>query len=243
MIDNVDQLYSSTRKKIGDFTFDEDVARVFPDMIQRSVPGYRSIISSIGMLASKVVTPNSSVYDLGCSLGASTFSVLDSVQHTHYKIVAVDNAPAMIKELENKLRSRNSESEVELRCEDISQTNIEHASLVILNFTLQFVPLEARPKLIQGIYAGLRPRGVLVISEKIAFPNEKMQDMQTRLHHEFKKANGYSDLEISQKRTALENVLIPETLADHQERFSEAGFSASDVWFQCFNFASMLAIK
>ena len=43
--------------------------------------------------------------------------------------------------------------------------------------------------------------------------------------------------------SALENVLIPETITVHRERLMDAGFSSVDVWFQCFNFMSMLAIK
>jgi tRNA (cmo5U34)-methyltransferase len=65
----------------------------------------------------------------------------------------------------------------------------------------------------------------------------------TDLHHAFKRANGYSELEVSQKRTALENVLVPETLDTHRARLREAGFGAVDAWFQCFNFASLLAFR
>jgi len=113
----------------------------------------------------------------------------------------------------------------------------------VLNFTLQFIPLAERQALIDSIYQGLVPGGVLIVSEKICFDDPHHQQLMTELHHNFKKANGYSELEIAQKRTALENVLIPETLQKHKQRFLNAGFNHVDLWFQCFNFASMLALK
>ena len=118
-----------------------------------------------------------------------------------------------------------------------------NASVVVLNFTLQFIPVGERLALIERIYAGLKPGGILILSEKIAFAEPERQHFHVELHHDFKRANGYSDLEISQKRTALEKVLIPETLACHQQRLRAAGFHFVDLWFQCLNFVSMVAIK
>ena len=108
---------------------------------------------------------------------------------------------------------------------------------------MQFIPPEERLTLITRIHEGLKPGGVLILSEKIAFDDPVMQDFHIEAHHDFKRANGYSDLEISQKRTALERVMIPETLSCHQRRLQDAGFSFSEAWFQCFNFVSMAAIK
>ena len=117
------------------------------------------------------------------------------------------------------------------------------ASVVVFNFTLQFIPPAQRDALLARIGSAMRPGGVLVLSEKIRFEDEHLQALNTDLHHAFKRANGYSDLEISQKRSALENVLVPETIATHQQRLRNAGFTSVDVWFQCFNFASLVAIK
>jgi tRNA (cmo5U34)-methyltransferase len=120
---------------------------------------------------------------------------------------------------------------------------IKDASVVVLNFTLQFVPLALRDEVIQHIYNGLRPGGVMILSEKLTFEDPHLDDLNIDLHHEFKRANGYSELEIAQKRAAIENVLLPETLATHKQRIAGAGFSSCDVWFQCFNFASLVALK
>jgi tRNA (cmo5U34)-methyltransferase len=132
---------------------------------------------------------------------------------------------------------------VEVVCADVLDVPIENASFAMLNFTLQFIEPARRLPLLRNIHRGLLAGGALVLSEKISFADEPQQEMFTELHHAFKRANGYSDLEISQKRTALENVLIPETLEAHRARLLEAGFSRVEVWFQCLNFASLVAVK
>lgn len=239
-----DSIYASPLDDLIDFRFDERVVDVFPDMIQRSVPGYGTIISTIGIFAAKYAQENSHCYDLGCSLGAVTLSMRQRITQENCDIIAVDNSHAMIERGQAILASdKSSTIPVTMLCADINDVEIENASVVVMNFTLQFIPLEQRLALIKRIYQGLKPGGVLILSEKIAFNDADRQDFQIDIHHDFKRANGYSDLEISQKRTALENVLIPETIPTHQHRLSDAGFSFSDVWFQCFNFISLVAVK
>ncbi|NOQ94952.1 MAG: carboxy-S-adenosyl-L-methionine synthase CmoA [Methylophaga sp.] len=239
-----DSIYASPLDTLIDFRFDERVVDVFPDMIQRSVPGYGTIISTIGVFAAKYAQENSHCYDLGCSLGAVTLSMRQRIKAENCDIIAVDNSQAMIERGQKILESdRSSTIPVTMTCADINDVDIENASVVVMNFTLQFIPLEERLALIKRIYQGLKPGGVLILSEKIAFDEPERQAFQIDIHHDFKRANGYSDLEISQKRTALENVLIPETIATHQQRLNDAGFSFSDVWFQCFNFISLVAVK
>ncbi len=241
MSDHKDQIYAKPLDEIARFAFDDSVASVFPDMIQRSVPGYSTIIAMTGVLADRYAQPGSRCYDLGCSLGASTLAMARHLAERDCRIVAVDNSAAMIERCREHVAA--SKVPVELHCADLQALPIEDASVVVLNFTLQFVPIEQRPALVQRIFDGMRDGGILVLSEKIRFADEHLQALNTDLHHAFKKANGYSDLEISQKRSALENVLVAETLAEHQQRLRGAGFASVDVWFQCFNFASLVAIK
>ena len=243
MPDNRDAIYATDHTRIADFSFDAKVASVFPDMITRSVPGYASIVSSIGLLAHEKAQANSNCYDLGCSLGAVTLAMRKSIQHPDCRIIAVDNARAMLDGCQKNIDADPSHIEVEVNCADLTETAIENASIVVLNFTLQFIQLRLRAALIERIYAGLRPAGILVLSEKLAFDDPRIQQLQIDMHHSFKRANGYSELEISQKRNALEKVLIPETLAVHKQRLRKAGFSSVEQWFQCFNFASLVAIK
>jgi tRNA (cmo5U34)-methyltransferase len=239
-----DAIYATALDEIIDFRFDERVVDVFPDMIQRSVPGYGTMISLIGVLAAKYAQANSHCYDLGCSLGAVSWAMRQRIRQPDCDIIAVDNSQAMIERGQQLLASDASSTiPVKMLCANIQDVTIENASIVVLNFTLQFIPLAERPALIKRIYQGLKPRGILILSEKITFDELARAHFHMESHHEFKRANGYSDLEISQKRTALEKVLIPETLACHQQRLKNAGFDFSDVWFQCFNFTSLVAVK
>ena len=238
-----DRLYGEPRTVIADFVFDERVADVFPDMIQRSVPGYGTIINMIGTLAAQRVRPGTCCYDLGCSLGAASLAISRGVAGRDCRIIAVDNSPAMLKRAGDYLLQAKSVPEIQLVCADVVDVPIQAASMVVLNFTLQFIPPAQRSSLLQSIYQGMLPEGMLVLSEKIALASATTQQLFTEMHHSFKRTQGYSELEISQKRTALENVLLPETLATHKERLSAVGFSTVEVWFQCFNFVSLLAIK
>ena len=115
--------------------------------------------------------------------------------------------------------------------------------MVVLNFTLQFITPEQRTELINRIAKNLVPGGLLVLSEKVTDQDNVCKELLIDLHHDFKRANGYSELEIAQKRTALENVMRPDSLSCHQERLTNAGFSHIAPWFQCFNFLSIVAIK
>lgn len=226
-----------------DFRFDERVAKVFPDMIRRSVPGYGEIISLLGLFAQQYGQANSNIYDLGCSLGASTLALRERISVAGCHLIAVDNSEAMIEQCEKNLQRLDSHIDVDLHCADIRDIEISNASVVVLNFTLQFIPQQERTVLIQKIYDGLLPGGILILSEKVAFDFAAEQQQQQALHIAFKQANGYSELEISQKRAALEQVLVPETLAVHRRRLKNVGFDSANVWFQCLNFASIVATK
>ena len=238
-----DALYSEPREAITDFVFDQSVVQVFQDMIGRSVPGYTTLLSMLPVLVRQSVQPDSRCYDLGCSLGAATLAMRHSIVQPGTNIIAVDNSEAMVQKCREFIMQDHSDVPVEILCDDINNVDIENASMVVMNFTLQFIQKQNRLSLIEKIYQGLNDGGVFLLSEKIELENNNEQSWMTELHHEFKKANGYSDLEISQKRTALEDVMVPETIKQHKQRLKLAGFKQSIVWFQCFNFISILAIK
>lgn len=238
-----DNIYAAPLQQMIDFRFDERVVSVFPDMIQRSVPGYATLISNIGTMAARYVQANSHCYDLGCSLGAVSLSLRHAIDKPGCKIIAVDNSEAMIVKAREVLAEDEKSVPVVLHCADINEVSIERASVVVMNFTLQFIAPELRQELIQKIYDGMLPGGLLILSEKLAFEDPQTNQFHIDSHHDFKRANGYSDLEISQKRSALEKVLIPETLNGHQARLQQAGFSFVEKWYQCFNFVSMVAVK
>lgn len=238
-----DRLYANPLEEVRRFAFDQSVVEVFPDMIKRSVPGYTTIINMIGDLAERYATPDSRCYDLGCSLGAATLAMRHRIRADNCHIVAVDSSPAMIERCQQILAVDTAEPTVELVCDTLQKVVVGNASMVVLNFTLQFIPVQDRRQVLTRIADGLQPGGILILSEKVAFDDPLHNELMIELHHNFKRANGYSDLEIAQKRSSLEQVLIPETLGEHRQRLRDAGFSSVDVWFQCFNFASMIAIK
>jgi tRNA (cmo5U34)-methyltransferase len=237
-----DKLYASSQPT-QDFVFDDKVADVFTDMINRSVPGYATILSMIGTLADRYCARGSHVYDLGCSLGGATLAMAHHLSHKDYQIIAVDNSSAMVTRFDAALTMHADRSRIQTVCADLGDVEIHNASVVVLNFTLQFIPVERRNALLRRIHDGMRPGGILILSEKIRFPDEGLNALLIDMYHQFKQVQGYSQLEISQKRSALENVLVPETIADHKARLKEAGFSSCDTWFQCFNFTSMIAFR
>lgn len=241
--DRKDRLYAQPLDSVGDFRFDEQVARVFPDMINRSVPGYGTLVALIGQMAGEFLQPDSVCYDLGCSLGAVSYAVAGSRGAQTVEIMAVDNAPAMIERLQENLRTRPARRPVHPQCADVRDLTISRTSLVVLNLTLQFLPARERLGLLQKIYAGLLPGGALILSEKLSFADADEQARMEGLHQAFKLAQGYSELEISQKRTALERVMVPDTLEQHRARLAQAGFRTSDVWFRCLNFCSLVCRK
>lgn len=239
-----DRIYAMPLDRVGDFRFDEQVAEVFPDMIARSVPGYGSVLAMTAELAARFAREGTHIYDLGCSLGAASLLMQSRVPPS-CQIHAVDSSAAMLQKLEQQLRasSRTEGATITLHHADVCDLPVQAGSFVVLNFTLQFVPLEGRHALLQSVYDGLLPQGALVLSEKIHFTDETRQALMTELHHDFKRANGYTDLEIAQKRTAIENTLVTEPAEQHLSRLTEIGFHTVSIWFQCFQFVSILAIK
>lgn len=238
-----DKIFAKELIKVKPFKFDENVVKVFPDMISRSVPGYDLIIHMIESITLTYVQENSNCYDLGCSLGASTLSMMHGIDKKDCKIFAIDNSYPMIKKCKSYLDLYHSPAEINVICADIQDIEIENASVVVMNFTLQFIAPEYRQNIIQKIFDGMKPGGVLILSEKISFEDQEMQQLNDNLHLNFKKQQGYSNLEISQKRSSLENVLIRDTLDQQKSRILQAGFSTFEMWFRCYNFVSMLAVK
>ena len=245
MSDN-DRIYAAPQPQISDFTFNEAVVRVFPDMIKRSVPGYPTIVENIGVLAAQFAQRNSVLYDLGSSLGAVTQALRRHVKTEGCRVLAIDNSPAMVERCREYLHAQDSMFQellpVEVEEGDILALAFQPCSVVALNFTLQFIAPEQRLPLLSRIHQSLLPGGALILSEKLRFEDETEQQLLTDLHIGFKRANGYSELEIAQKRSALDNVMKPDSLELHRQRLLDAGFSQVIPWFQCLNFASLIAL-
>jgi tRNA (cmo5U34)-methyltransferase len=229
------------------FRFNAEVAAVFPDMLQRSIPGYAASLEAIGSLAARYVRAGTRCYDLGCSLGAASLAMRQGIRATGCRIVAVDNAPAMIERCRSivgdECRRDPEGTPIDVVQGDILETRLENASMVVLNYTLQFLPVAVRDAMLRRIADGLNDGGLLVLSEKVVDPDPAMEALLVELHHEHKRRNDYSTLEISRKRAALEDVLVPETVDQHRRRLLRSGFSSAAVWLRYFNFVSIIAIR
>jgi len=238
--DNKDQVFAKQLSQVKAFEFNEGVAKVFRDMISRSVPGYGLLLHMIALYARVFAQDHSTIYDLGCSLGDVSRMVAEQTSTMDCSIVAIDNSSAMIE----KCRAQHAGiNHIQWLCEDIQNVDIDNASLVILNLTLQFIDPNRRGDLMSKIFRGLNPGGVLILTEKVVLEDRLEDQRMVQLHQAFKKTQGYSDLEISQKRTALENVLVCDSDSAHRLRIEQAGFSEIYQCFRCFNFNSYVAIK
>ena len=240
-----DQVFNRPIQNIKGFEFNAEVAACFDDMVSRSVPFYDEIHRIILDLIDRTDATKSKIYDLGCST-ATTFSLIDrhlkNKNKTIPKMIGVDNSGPMLEKAAAKIHANNMKT-VELQCADIEDVELENPSMVIMNYTLQFIPVERRINILKKIYNSLEDEGIFVLSEKLKSPTRSVDNLLTDLYYDFKRRNGYSELEISQKREALENVLVPLAPKRQINMLREAGFKRVEMIFRWYNFACYLGIK
>jgi len=165
----------------GKFEFNEQVADVFDDMLDRSVPFYEQVIKMITRILGQILQDGDTVYDLGCSTGATLLELVRSLDPQKY--------------------------------------------------------------FLKKIHACLRRDGALILSEKVICQDDHLNQAYLESYHQYKKERGYSELEIANKREALEDVLIPLTIQKNCDLLLEAGFRNVETFFQWFNFVSIVAVK
>jgi len=240
---NKDKIFSKENKNIDQFEFNEEVADVFEDMLHRSIPSYLSTIETLESLTRQYIQPNSNCYDLGCSLGEASLAIEKGINVDGCTIFAIDKSEAMVSKCKKNLRNKITDASIEIINDDILNIEINNASIVVMNYTLQFLEKNQRQLILNKIYNGLKDGGLFFLSEKITNKNKLIREQLIHLHHDFKYKNSYSRLEISQKRKAIEEVLICDNKETHEFRFKKAGFKNFDLWLQHFNFVSYIAIK
>lgn len=232
-----DRVFAKSQEHIVDFAFNDDVVRVFPDMIRRSVPGYELIMPMGGLIAARHMGANGTAFDLGCSLGASSLALLSQCDSPSVRVIGVDNSAAMIKQAKENI----GDPRLSFRCEDLMQSDVSGANVVMLNFVMQFLAPHQRADLLTQIANCMDPSGLLILSEKVRDEEPQKQAFYDSTHLAWKRANGYSELEVSQKRQALENVMHVESSQTHTARLRTAGFTDVVQWFHCMNWASFAA--
>lgn len=240
---NKDEVFKEEIRQVSDFKFSASVANVFDDMVSRSVPFYGEIQRMVAEIAATHAKPDTLVYDLGCSTGTTMIGMNTSIPE-NIKFVGLDDAKHMLEKCDTKLQEAGFTRPYELKVADLNgEVDIENASVVILCLTLQFVRPLHRENLLKSIYRGLEPGGVLLLVEKILTEESSFNRDFINYYYNFKRRNHYSELEISQKREALENVLIPFTLGENLQMLTRAGFDRCEVFFKWFNFTGIIAQK
>lgn len=240
-----DQLFAEPRERVDDFHFGRETAAVFDDMLNRSVPFYGEIQRMTGELIGDFAAPDSNIYDLGCS----TCNTFRAAAHflapgTTVRFIGIDSSPEMLDKAAAKLKAENFPFDFELRQADLNEgMTFENASVVILTLTLQFVRPLNRERLVRSLYNGLNDNGCLILVEKVLGEDTLFNRLFIEHYYEMKRRNGYSDMEIVQKREALENVLVPYRLEENKQLLRDAGFMKFDTFFKWYNFAGMIAIK
>lgn len=238
-----DEVFRDEIEKASDFKFGENVAKVFDDMVNRSVPYYGEIQRMMAELAADHAKEGSDVYDLGCSTG-TTMIGMNTMVNQDIRFVGIDDSQEMLDKCKSKLMELGFSRPYELRCTDLGQgIGIKNASVVVLCLTLQFVRPIYREQVLKNIYDGLNPGGVLILVEKILAEESNFNRDFINYYYNYKRRNQYSEMEISQKREALENVLVPYKLSENITLLRDKGFNHCEVFFKWYNFAGIIAVK
>jgi len=239
-----DQVFATPRQRVDDFTFNNEVAAVFDDMVDRSVPFYQEIQRMVAELATDFGQAGTNLYDLGCAT-CTSFLRIDQVMPADagVRFVGIDDSKEMLDKARAKLNAVKFKRPFHLEVGDLnSGIEISNASVVMMVLTLQFIRPLYRERLVKSIWRGLADNGCLIVVEKVLGENSTFNRLFIKHYYEMKMRNGYSELEIAQKRSAIENVMKPDSLEEHRERLLAAGFSKVVPWFQCLNFASLIAL-
>lgn len=240
-IKSSDKVFAEKTDYIGDFKFDEKVVKVFDDMVNRSVPYYSEIQRMTVELATDFAKPGTNLYDIGCSTG-TTFSLFDKAVDPAVNFVGFDNSAEMLEKAREKLS--NSNRNIDLRLADLNKgIKISNASVITMILTLQFVRPLYREDIIQEIYNGLNKGGALILVEKVTSEDTIFNRLFIKHYYEYKARMGYSELEIKQKREALENVLIPYRMDENFDLLRKVGFKDIEVFFRWYNFCAIIALK
>lgn len=238
-----DEVFKDEISKVSDFKFGAQVAHVFDDMVNRSVPFYGEIQRMMAELAADRAVEGTMVYDLGCSTG-TTMIGMNTMVNPSIKFIGIDDSDEMLHKCDEKLKTIGFTRPYELINSDLNAgIQISNASVVVLCLTLQFVRPINRERLLKNILGGINPGGSLILVEKILAEESGFNRDFIKYYYNYKRRNNYSEMEISQKREALENVLIPYKLSEDISLLRDVGFDHCEVFFKWYNFMGLIATK
>jgi tRNA (cmo5U34)-methyltransferase len=240
-----DTLFSGPEPRAGDFVFDSAVAGVFDDMVARSVPLYREQQAMVVDLARAFWRPGTTIYDLGCSTATTLLRLRDALP-AGARLIGYDNSDPMLERAAEKIQTDGRAGGIELRkgdLDDLGHVSLEHASVVLLCWTLQFVSPVKRDDVLRWIWRALPDGGALIVTDKVLAEDDAIGRLFVDHYHAHKRGQGYSDHEIARKRDALEHVLIPYRIDENRALFRRNGFDIVETFFQWLNFAGFLCVK
>ena len=238
-----DMVFSADEPAVGDFSFNAKVADVFDDMVSRSVPHYEEMQRMVCELALDFAKLGTNFYDIGCST-ATTLLMLDPLLDPSLTFIGIDNAPDMLEKARQKIQMTGTQRPIELQTADLHHgLHMENASVVTMLLTLQFIRPLYRERMMKNIFQGLNEQGCLILIEKLTSEDTTFNRLFIQHYYDFKRRNGYSEIEISKKREALENVLIPYRLEENIQLLKETGFRHTEIFFRWYNFCGIIAVK
>lgn len=238
-----DEIFAEGKFQRGSFQFNDTVASVFDDMANRCIPYYREVIQLSASAADKFIPDNGLVYDVGCSTGNTLLFIAKALRDKKIKLVGIDPAESMLNKAREKASVYTYSHDIQFLKGSAESFDFKDADMIILNYTLQFIEVDQRPALIKKLYDSLKPGGMLILSEKLRQEDEDVQSFNTKTYEAFKAGNGYSYLEIANKRQALENILVPGSLSSNLDLLNNSGFDRVEILFKWLNFTTFLAFK
>ncbi|MBC8317206.1 MAG: carboxy-S-adenosyl-L-methionine synthase CmoA [Desulfobulbaceae bacterium] len=239
---NRDTLFQDS-KHPAEFTFNSQVAEVFDDMLERSVPCYRQTTGMMATLLEHFCSKGDTVYDLGCSTGTTLLELTRQLSHMNLSFIGLDSSQPMIEKAEIKKKMLSHKQDIRFETMDITEASLQECGAVFLNYTLQFLRPPVRSRFLKKVHKALKPGGILIVSEKIISHRTVINRAYIDLYLNFKRSQGYSETEIAKKREALENILVPFSIHENLDLLKESGFSETESFFQWFNFVSFLSVK
>ena len=225
------------------FEFNSEVAQVFDEMAARSIPFYHETQARIYDILKRLPNVPNKVCDLGTSTGSLIFFLAQQFNDATIQFVGYDNSPAMIEQAKSRSQLMSLAGQIEFRMANILAEDFSGSDVIVLNYVLQFLAPDDRLAFVKKLHANLKPGGVLILSEKTKPPHIQLAEIFSDCHDAYRIRNHYSQLEISQKRKALENVLVPWSLQENLQVLAAAGFVSAEPFLVWHNFASIVAVK
>ena len=212
-------------------------------MVTRSVPFYLEMQRMMTEIAADFAVPGTNVYDLGCSTGTTLIN-LDRVLPDDVNFVGIDDSNDMLIKCRSNFETAGVKRKYDLELVDLNRgVKLENPYVVVLCLTLQFIRPLYREKLIEDIYSQMNENGCLILIEKVLGEDSMFNRQFIKYYYDYKRRNNYNEMEIAQKREALENVLIPYKLMENRELLLNTGFRYVETFFKWYNFCGMVSVK